>query len=90
MRWFWPGRRSISADSESSRPLWTTGAGGGDPLYGIRRILRTGQGLLTDRQAARLQAVFACDAHVELDVTCGVYQKMVTAAATPFERRASP
>lgn len=51
----------------------------GDPLYGIRRVLHTGQGLLTGRQAARLQAAFACDAHVELEVTWGVYQKSVTA-----------
>jgi transposase len=31
----------------------------GDPLYGIRRVLRTGVELLTDRQHARLTAVFA-------------------------------
>ncbi len=29
----------------------------GDPLYGIRRVLRTGAGLLTDRQHARLCSV---------------------------------
>ena len=51
----------------------------GDPLYGIRRVLHTGQGLLTDRQVVRLQAVFACDAHVELEVTWGVYQRIVAA-----------
>ena len=34
----------------------------GDPLYGIRRVLRTGADLLTDRQRARLVAVFADDA----------------------------
>ncbi len=44
-----------------------------DPLYGIRRVLHTGQGLLTGRQTARLQTVFACDAHVELEVTWDVY-----------------
>ena len=31
----------------------------GDPLYGIRRALRTGAGLLTGRQRSRLNAVFA-------------------------------
>lgn len=51
----------------------------GDPLYGIRRVLHTGQGLLTGRQVARLQAVFACEAHVELEVTWGVYQRIVAA-----------
>ena len=31
----------------------------GDPLYGIRRVLRTGADLLTDKQRARLTSVFA-------------------------------
>ena len=34
----------------------------GDPLYGIRRVLRTGAELLTDRQRQRLTAVFADEA----------------------------
>lgn len=51
----------------------------GDPLYGIPRVLHTGQGQLTGRQAARLQAVFACDAYVEREVTWGVYQRIVAA-----------
>lgn len=51
----------------------------GDTLYKIRRVLHTCQGLLTDRQAVRLQAVFACDAYVELEVTWGVYQRIVAA-----------
>ena len=55
----------------------------GDPLYGIRRVLHTGQGLLTGRQAARLRAVFSCDAHVELEVTWGVYQRIVAAYRDP-------
>jgi hypothetical protein len=38
-----------------------------DPLYSARRTLHTGAGLLTDKQAARLTALFADDAHVEVE-----------------------
>ena len=55
----------------------------GDPLYGIRRVLRTGAGLLTDRQHARLVAVFADDAHVEVQATWGIYQRIVAAYRDP-------
>lgn len=55
----------------------------GDPLYGIRRILLTGASLLTSRQTARLQAVFACDAHLEGEVTWSAYQRIVTAYRDP-------
>lgn len=41
----------------------------GDRLYGIRRILHTGAGLIASRQAARLEAVFACQAHLEVEIT---------------------
>ena len=36
----------------------------GDPLYSARRTLSTGADLLTDRQRARIAALFAEDAHV--------------------------
>ncbi len=55
----------------------------GDPLYGIRRVLRTGSDLLTDRQRARLAAVFADDAHVEVEATWGIYQRIVAAYRQP-------
>ena len=51
----------------------------GDPLYGIRRVLRTGSVLLTDRQRQRLTAVFATEQHVEVEATWGVYQRIVAA-----------
>jgi transposase len=51
----------------------------GDPLYGIRRVLRTGADLLTDRQHQRLTAVFAIEAHVEVEATWGIYQRIVAA-----------
>jgi transposase len=63
----------------------TTGHRGrtGDPLYGIRRVLRTGVDLLTDKQWARLQAVFADDQHTEVETTWHVYQRIVAAYRNP-------
>ena len=51
----------------------------GDPLYGARRTLSTGDDLLTDKQTARLEALFAEQAHVEVEATWGVYQRMIAA-----------
>ncbi len=59
----------------------------GDPLYGIRRVLRTGLELLTDRQRQRLTAVFADEQHVEVEATWGIYQRIV-AAYRDSDRRA--
>jgi transposase len=50
-----------------------------DPLYGVRRALHTGQRLLTDRQRARIDAVFDDDDHVEVETTWAVYQRIVAA-----------
>ena len=60
----------------------TTGHRGrtGDPLYGIRRILRTRAELLTDKQKVRLFKAFtAHDAHAAVEVTYGVYQRLIAA-----------
>ena len=43
----------------------------GDPLYRARRTLHTGADLLTDKQQQRLNALFAADAHVEVEATWG-------------------
>ena len=51
----------------------------GDPLYRVRRTLLTGAGLLTEKQHARLEEVFADQRHVEVEATWGVYQDMITA-----------
>jgi transposase len=59
----------------------------GDPLYSARRVLHTGLDLLTDRQAARLQALFADDAHVQVEATWGAYQRMVLAHRHPDRQR---
>jgi transposase len=55
----------------------------GDPLYGIRRVLRTGAELLTDRQHQRLTAVFTLEQHVEVEATWGIYQRIVAAYRNP-------
>ena len=51
----------------------------GDPLYAARRTLNTGADLLTPRQQDRLSALFTGDAHVEIEVTWGVYQRLIAA-----------
>jgi transposase len=51
----------------------------GDPLYSARRTLHTGAGLLTDKQADRLTAMFAVEEHVEVEATWGIYQRMIAA-----------
>ena len=55
----------------------------GDPLYGIRRVLHTGEALLTDLQRARIDAVFTIDEHVQVEVTWAVYQRIVAAYRDP-------
>ena len=50
-----------------------------DPLYKSRRTLHTGADLLTDKQADRLRTLFAEDAHVEVEATWGIYQRMIAA-----------
>lgn len=50
-----------------------------DPLYKSRRTLHTGADLLTDKQIARLNSLFADDAHVEVEATWGIYQQMIAA-----------
>ena len=54
-----------------------------DPLYSARRTLDTGAGLLTDKQKDRLAALFADDAHVEVEATWGIYQRMIAAYRHP-------
>src|SRR5215813_11928446 len=49
------------------------------PLYSARRTLHTGADLLTDKQTDRLAALFADDAHVEVEATWRIYQRMIEA-----------
>jgi len=58
-----------------------------DPLYAARRTLHTGADLLTDKQRQRLTALFATDAHVEVEATWGIYQRMIAAYREPDRTR---
>lgn len=58
-----------------------------DPLYSARRTLHTGADLLTDRQKDRLAALFADDAHVEVEATWGIYQRMIAAYREPDRKQ---
>lgn len=59
----------------------------GDPLYRVRRTLRTRLPLLSTRQQARLTAVFADDNHLSVVVTWSVYQRIIAAYCQPDRRR---
>lgn len=59
----------------------------GDPLYGVRRTLRTRYPLLSTRQKTRLETVFADENHLSVEVCWGFYQKMIAAYAHPPDRR---
>jgi transposase len=58
-----------------------------DPLYRARRTLHTGAALLTDKQRSRLENLFATDAHVEVETTWAIYQRMITAYRDPDRRK---
>jgi transposase len=59
----------------------------GDPLYRVRRTLRTRLPLLSARQQARLEAVFADENHIAVEVCWGFYQRLIAAYAHPDRRR---
>jgi transposase len=58
----------------------------GDPLYGIKRVLLTRKVLRTDKQKARLEAVFADEQHIDVEVTEHLYQDLVAAYCDPDKR----
>jgi transposase len=58
----------------------------GDPLYRVRRTLRTRTELLTTKQTARIDAVFAAEEHIAVEVTWRIYQQIITAYAHPDPR----
>ncbi len=60
-----------------------------DPLYRARRTLHTGHDLLTDKQIARLEALFAVEEHVEVEATWGIYQRIIGAYRHPDKARGS-
>jgi transposase len=70
-------RRRVQLDTCGHRGRST------DPLYRTRRTLHTGADLLTDKQKARLAALFAVDAHAEVEATWTIYQRTVAAYREP-------
>jgi len=58
-----------------------------DPLYRARRTLHTGADLLTDKQKQRIEALFATQEHVEVEVTWAIYQAMIAAYREPDRAR---
>ena len=50
-----------------------------DPLYTARRTLHTGADLLTERQQERLDKLFASDEHLQVELTWGIYQRLIAA-----------
>ena len=59
----------------------------GDPLYRVRRVLRTRTELLTARQKTRLDTVFAAEEHTPVQVTHWIYQQIIAAYAHPDPRQ---
>jgi len=55
--------------------------------YAARRALHTGADLLTDRQRQRLTALFGVEAHVQVEATWGIYQRMIAAYRDPDRSR---
>ena len=51
-----------------------------------RRTLHTGAALLTEKQQARLEALFAVSEHVEVEATWGIYQRMIAAYREPDKK----
>ena len=62
-----------------------------DPLYSARRTLHTGVDLLTVKQKDRLSALFDPvihgDAHVEVEATWAIYQRVIAAYREQDRRR---
>ena len=74
-------RRRVQQDTHGHRGRT------GDPLYRSRRTLHTGEALLTERQRDRLRTLFAADAHVQVQATWGIYQRMIAAYREPDRTR---
>lgn len=51
----------------------------GDPLYRVRRTLRTRYPLLNNRQTSRLEAVSADESHIAVELCWGFYQRLIAA-----------
>jgi transposase len=74
-------RRRVQQDLHGHRGF------AGDPLYAARRTLHTGADLLTDKQKQRIEALFADQEHIAVEVTWGVYQGLIAAYRRPDPTR---
>ncbi|SMO88451.1 ISL3 family transposase [Propioniciclava tarda] len=70
-------RRRVQQDLHGHRGRGT------DPLYLARRVLHTGADLISVKQLARLDALFADDTHVEVQATWAIYQDLIAAYRAP-------
>jgi Transposase len=59
----------------------------GDPLYGVRRTLRTRVPLLSTRPRSRLTSVFADGRHIAVTMAWSIYQRIIAAYSHPDRRR---
>ncbi len=75
----WPAMPWTGAVAASSRTPAATGAARATRSTARGGPLHTGAGLLTDKQTQRLENLFATGAHVEVEATWGIYQRMITA-----------
>lgn len=72
-------RQWVQQDALGHRGRW-----GGDPLYCVRRVLRTGETFLTEKQRARLETAFADSRHAEGWRAWRVYQQVVASYREKF------
>jgi transposase len=68
------GSNRSSTATAAARTIRSTGAGPHPPHGGD---------LLTDKQQQRLETLFADDAHVQVEATWGIYQRMIAAYRQP-------
>src|SRR5918993_906360 len=73
----------MSAGAACSRNSTATAVAPATTLYAARRTLHTGEDLRTNKQKQRLEDLFAADQHAEVEVTWGVYQRMIATYRDP-------
>ncbi len=73
----------MGVGAASNRGCMAIGVGPVTRCIRPRRTLQTGRDLLTDGQHDRLEALFANDDYVEVQVTWAVYQQMISAYRHP-------
>jgi len=81
----WSASPATPSTGAGAAPNKTSTATAAAPptLYRARRVLHTGTDLLTDKQRARLDALFGPDEHVEVEATWTIYQAMIAAYRAP-------